>query len=92
VLDGEIAGLADLTGQRIPRGDEWRTRLTPRWMAVGVMVAAPLDVFGPGQLLVHNGLPALSWILTGIAFFGVSLALLRTSNDDFDLRPIAPVR
>ena len=70
----------------------WRTRLTPRWMAVGVMVAAPLDVFGPSQLLVHNGLPAMSWILTGIAFFGVSLALLRTSNDDFDLRPIAPVR
>jgi Domain of unknown function (DUF4386) len=70
----------------------WRTRVTPRWMAVGVMVAGPMDVFGPGQLLVHNGLPALSWILTAVAFSGVSLALLRTSNDDFDLRPIAAVR
>jgi hypothetical protein len=70
----------------------WRTRVTPRWMAACVMVAGPLDVFGPGQLLVHNGLPALSWILTAIAFSGVSLALVRTNNDDFDLRPIAAAR
>jgi hypothetical protein len=70
----------------------WRTRVTPRWMAVGVMVAGPLDVFGPGRLLVPNGLRALGWILTGTAFCGVSQALLRTGNDDFDLRPISPGR
>jgi hypothetical protein len=35
----------------------WRTRLTPRWMAVGVMVAAPLDVSAPASRWCTTGCP-----------------------------------
>jgi hypothetical protein len=63
----------------------WRSRIAPRWMSVALMLAGPVDVFGPNELVVRNGAGALSWLLTAVGFAAASLALLRTRNDDFDL-------
>jgi hypothetical protein len=64
----------------------WRSRVAPRWMALALIVSAPLHL-APG--LGNNALAALSWALTAIGYTGASLALLRMDNDAFDLPPVA---
>jgi hypothetical protein len=62
----------------------WRSRVAPRWMALALIVSVPLHVVpaGPG-----NTVAALSWVLAAVGYAAASLALLRMSNDDFDLPP-----
>jgi hypothetical protein len=68
----------------------WRSGVAPRWMACALIIAAPLDVFGPSGLLIHNDAAWLSYLLSAIGFAAASLALLRTTNDEFDLPAAAP--
>lgn len=63
----------------------WRSGVAPRWMASALILAGPLDVFAPSTLGVNNGGGALSWVLTAVGFAAASRALLRMSNDEFDL-------
>jgi hypothetical protein len=64
----------------------WRSRIAPRWMAIALILAAPVE-FVP--ITGSNLQPALSWTLTAIGYAAASLALLRSGNDDFDLPPLA---
>jgi hypothetical protein len=68
----------------------WRTGVAPRWMAAALIIAGPLDVFAPSTLGVNNGSGALSWVLTAIGFAAASRALLRMSNEEFDLPAVPP--
>ena len=61
----------------------WRTRLTPRWMALILILALPAD-FAAGAAGT-NPAAAAAWVLAALGFAGTSVALLRTRNDDFDL-------
>jgi hypothetical protein len=59
-------------------------------MAAALIIAGPLDVFAPSTLGVNNGSGALSWVLTAIGFAAASRALLRMSNEEFDLPAVPP--
>lgn len=63
----------------------WRSRVAPRWMAVALIVSAPLHL-APG--FGNNALAALSWALTAVGYTGASLALFRMNDDAFDLPPV----
>lgn len=52
----------------------WRTRIAPRWMAVCLLVAVPVE-WG-GAAAVGNAGPAVAYVLTAIGFAGASVALL----------------
>jgi hypothetical protein len=60
----------------------WRSRVAPRWMALALIVATPLHLAPAGA---GNSVAALSWALTAVGYAAASLALLRMSNDTFDL-------
>jgi Domain of unknown function (DUF4386) len=83
--------LGVILGGRILLGVlQWRSRIVPRWIAAVLIIAAPLDVFGPSGVVFHNDTAMVSYLMTALAFAGSSLALLRTRNDDFDVRPVDP--
>jgi hypothetical protein len=63
-----------------------RSRVAPRWMAVMLIVAAPLDTV-LGAAFGNTALVAGSFVLLSIGFAAASVALLRTSNTGFDLPP-----
>lgn len=60
----------------------WRSRLAPRWMALALIVGTFTHPFMPNQVAAGAGL-----IVAAIGFAGASLALLRMSDDEFDLPP-----
>ncbi|MFQ4149458.1 hypothetical protein AAGW05_12295 [Arthrobacter sp. LAPM80] len=59
------------------------------WVAIALMVSQPLHFIAavviPSRLLDVT----LGWGLTTLASLMVSMAILRTSNDDWDLPPVA---
>ena len=63
----------------------WRTRIAPRWMAVAMLLASPVEFIVP----FGNLGPTLAYGLTAIGFASASVALLRMRNDEFDLPPVA---
>ncbi|TYB45528.1 hypothetical protein [Actinomadura chibensis] len=63
----------------------WRVRVAPRWMAVAVGAAAPVEFV---NVLGGNLQPGVAWVLTAVGFASASVALLRTPNDEFDLPPV----
>lgn len=63
----------------------WRSHVAPRWTAVALFVAGPLDVFGPSGLLLRTDSAWISCLLTAVGFAAAARSLLRTANDDFDL-------
>ena len=63
----------------------WRARIAPRWMAVAMILASPVEFIVP----FGNLGPILAYGLTAIGFASASVALLRMGNDEFDLRPVA---
>jgi hypothetical protein len=65
----------------------WRSGVVPRWMALALIVSAPLHL-APG--FGNNALAALGWALTAVGYTGASMALLRMNNDAFDLPPVTP--
>jgi len=68
----------------------WRTRIAPRWMAVAMLLAGPVE-WGLGAVIGNAG-PALAYLLTAIGFASASWALLHMSNGEFDLPPLAEDR
>jgi hypothetical protein len=64
----------------------WQASVGPRSLAV-LMALSPFVEFGGSALGVGNLAPAASWILSGVAMTGVTMALLRMPNAEFDLPP-----
>jgi hypothetical protein len=62
----------------------WRSRVAPAWMGIALAFGGFTHPFMPGHLAAGAGL-----IIAAIGFAGASVALLRSSNDDFDLPPLA---
>jgi hypothetical protein len=60
----------------------WRTKAAPRWMAACLITGTATHMFTPGHVAQGIGL-----LVGAVGFLGVSRALLRTRNDDFDLPP-----
>jgi hypothetical protein len=63
----------------------WRARVAPRWMAAALIAAAPVEFI---NISGGNLQPTISWALTGIGFASATVALLRMTNDEFDLPPL----
>lgn len=62
-----------------------RSRAVPAWAAFAVMIGGATHPFIPGTVGQGIGLLVLA-----VGFAGVSVALMRMTNDDFDLAPIGP--
>ena len=62
----------------------YRARLAPRWLGIALAVSGPAHVFLPGG----NVGAGVGWLLTAVGCVGASIALLRTTNDSFDLGPV----
>jgi hypothetical protein len=60
----------------------WRTKTAPAWMAACLIAGTATHMFTPGHVAQGIGL-----LVGAVGFLGVSRALLRTRNDDFDLPP-----
>jgi hypothetical protein len=60
----------------------WRSRMAPRWMAIALIIGGATHPFLPNHVVAGIGL-----IVAGIGFAGATRALLRMTNDDFDLPP-----
>ncbi|MEU4393288.1 hypothetical protein [Kribbella sp. NPDC023855] len=60
----------------------WRSRVAPAWMGIALALGGFTHPFLPGHLAAGIGL-----LVAAIGFAGASVALLRTSNDSFDLPP-----
>jgi hypothetical protein len=60
----------------------WRSKAAPVWMAVCLIAGTSTHIFIPGHVAKGVGL-----LVAAVGFLGVSRALLRSSNDDFDLPP-----
>jgi hypothetical protein len=63
----------------------WRSRVTPRWAPIALAVSVPLHLLGLGGTVGT----AASWVLTAVGYVGVARALVRMSDDEFDLPPLA---
>jgi hypothetical protein len=64
----------------------WRSRYAPAWMGIALMVGGATHPFIPGHLAQGIGL-----LVAAVGFAGASVALLRMTNDGFDLPPTGPV-
>jgi hypothetical protein len=62
----------------------WRSRVAPAWMGIALAVGGATHPFIPGHVAQGVGL-----VVAAVGFAGASLALLRMSNDEFDLPPVA---
>jgi hypothetical protein len=58
----------------------WRGRYVPAWVGIAVMVGGATHPFIPNHIGQGIGL-----LVAAAGFAGVSVALLRMSNDEFDL-------
>jgi hypothetical protein len=76
-ISGIVVGLA-LLGVAL-----WRSRVAPRWMAVALIIGGATHPFLPNHVVAGIGL-----LVAGIGFAGATRALLRMSNDEFDLPPV----
>lgn len=63
----------------------WRSRYTPAWMGIALMVGGATHPFIPGHVAQGIGL-----LLAATGFAGASVALLRMRNDEFDLPAARP--
>jgi hypothetical protein len=61
----------------------WRSKVAPAWMGIALAFGGFTHPFMPGHLAAGAGL-----VVAAIGFAGASVALLRSSNDDFDLPPL----
>jgi hypothetical protein len=62
----------------------WRSRAVPAWFGIALMLGGAAHPFLPGNIGV-----GLALLVAAVGFAGASLALVRLSNDDFDLPPFA---
>ena len=64
----------------------WRVRIAPRWMAVALVAAVPVEwVLGAA---IGNAGPAIAYLLTAAGFGSASVALSRQGREAMGL-PIA---
>lgn len=63
----------------------WRSRYAPAWMGIALMVGGATHPFIPGHVAQGIGL-----VVAAVGFAGASVALLRMTNDQFDLPPTGP--
>jgi hypothetical protein len=75
-LAGIIIGLG-LLGAAL-----WRSRAVPAWMGIALMAGGITHPLLPGHVAQGVGL-----LVAAVGFVGASRALLRESDDDFDLPP-----
>ena len=62
----------------------WRSRIAPRALPVALVVGSVLHL---APAFAGNAVSALSWLLTAVGYSAATLALLRMSDDEFDLPP-----
>ncbi len=63
----------------------WRSRVAPAWMGSALIVGAFTHPF----LQVSHVLVAAGLVVAAVGFGGATVALLRQSDDEFDLPPVA---
>jgi hypothetical protein len=61
----------------------WRSRVAPRWMAIALIIGGATHPFLPNHVVAGIGL-----LVAGLGFAGATRALLRMTNDEFDLPPV----
>ncbi len=61
----------------------WRSRVAPRWMAIALIIGGATHPFLPNHVVAGIGL-----LVAGIGFAGATRALLRMTNNEFDLPPV----
>ncbi|MEV8373689.1 hypothetical protein AB0P21_13170 [Kribbella sp. NPDC056861] len=61
----------------------WRSKVAPAWMGIALAFGGFTHPFMPGHLAAGLGL-----VVAAIGFAGASYALLRSSDDNFDLPPL----
>jgi hypothetical protein len=61
----------------------WRSRVVPRWMAIALIVGGVTHPFLPNHVIAGIGL-----LIAAAGFAGATVALLRMTNDEFDLPPV----
>ncbi len=66
----------------------WRSNLVPRWAALATAVSQP-GHFVAFVILGSAPLDAAAWVLNAVGFAMVSLAILRTSDDEWELPPVS---
>lgn len=83
-----VAGLLFIVGVVIGLGllgiALWRSRVAPAWVGIAVLLGGATHPFLPGHVAQGIGL-----LVAAGGLVGVSLVLLRTRNDEFDLAPTA---
>jgi len=57
--------------------------VAPRWMAIALIIGGATHPFLPNHVVAGIGL-----LVASIGFAGATRALLRMSNDEFDLPPV----
>ena len=62
----------------------WRSRVAPRWMAIALIIGGATHPFLPNHVVAGIGL-----LVAGLGFAGATRALLRMTNDEFDLPPVS---
>ncbi len=60
----------------------WRAKAAPRWLAACLIAGTVTHPFFPGHLAQGIGL-----LVGAVGFVGVSRALLRMRDDEFDVPP-----
>jgi|tagenome__1003787_1003787.scaffolds.fasta_scaffold20780634_2 hypothetical protein len=87
---GLIAGLFFIVGIVFGLGllgvALWRSRAVPAWVGIALMIGGITHPFLPGHVAQGVGL-----FLAEVGFVGAAVALLRQSNNEFDLPPAAAV-
>lgn len=71
--------LSIMLGRLLLGGLLWRTRMAPRWMAVALVAAVPVE-WALGAAIGNAG-PALAYVLTAVGFASASVALVRRSHE-----------
>jgi hypothetical protein len=61
----------------------WRSRVAPRWMAIALIVGGVTHPFLPNHVIAGIGL-----LIAAAGFASATVALLRMTNDEFDLPPV----
>jgi hypothetical protein len=62
----------------------WRSRVAPKWMAIALIIGGATHPFLPNHVVAGIGL-----LVAGLGFAGATRALLRMTNEEFDLSPVA---
>lgn len=64
----------------------WRSHVAPAWMGIALAVGGLTHPFIPGHVAQGIGLA-----IAAVGLAGATVALLRMTNDEFDLPPTGPI-